>query len=426
LPFLHGGFWRHFLVKYPEINTLHKTMVRVSRKVWTMRPGPRRDAALDHLWQAQCNCPYWHGVFGGIYLAHVRSANWAHLIAAEQITDARRGRRWVSARLEDLDADGRLEVLVSSDAQVLSIDPPDGGSVTAWSARAARVNLVNVMTRRAEGYHESLRQALARGEAVLSGPDEAETIHTTRVRVKEWGLERYLLTDWYRRSTLLDHFLAPGGGPEAFARGEARELGDFVNQAYEPALGAEDADVRPAAGPRRTSLRLVRDGHVWVGGTHAPVRVEKTVTVPAGRSEVEVAYRVTNRSRATVAADFAVETNWGTTGADATVVVGSEAWGVGDARQLPSAAMFALCDEGWRLAVRGRVAAPSPPDLWVMPIEVVSASEAGFERTFQGASLLVVWPMRLEPGAMWQAELTFAIESLPAWRVAAAPHQSSL
>jgi len=28
----------------------------------------------DHLWRAQCNCPYWHGVFGGLYLPHLRAA----------------------------------------------------------------------------------------------------------------------------------------------------------------------------------------------------------------------------------------------------------------------------------------------------------------------------------------------------------------
>ncbi|MDR7542844.1 MAG: DUF1926 domain-containing protein [Armatimonadota bacterium] len=414
LPFLHGGFWRHFLVKYPEINTLHKAMLRVSRKVWKMRPGPRRDAALDHLWQAQCNCPYWHGVFGGIYLGHIRSANWAHLIAAEQIADARRGRRWVAAHLEDLDADGRPEVLVASDGQVLSIDPPDGGSLVTWEARAARVNLVNVMSRRAEGYHASLRQAIAKGEAVLFGPDEMETIHTTRVRVKEWGLERHLVTDWYRRSSLLDHFLAPGGSPEAFARGEVGELGDFVNQAYDLALQVDDPKARPAGGLPMASVRLVRDGHVWVDGTHAPVRVEKTVTVPAGRSGLGVSYRVSNRSGAALAADFAVETNWGVTGAEATVGVGTESFRVGDVRQLPSVAAFALRDEGWRLAVSGSVVALSPPDLWVVPIEVVSASEAGFERTFQGASLLIVWPMRLEPGTMWEAEISLAVGPLPA------------
>lgn len=415
LPFLQGGFWRHFLVKYSEINTLHKTMLRVSRRVWKMRAGPRRDEALDHLWQAQCNCPYWHGVFGGIYLGHIRSANYAHLIAAERVADSgRRARRWVEAHSEDLDADGRPEVLVRSDAQVLSIDPAEGGSVVAWDVRGAGVNLVNVMTRRPEGYHEPLRQAIVRGEAVLYRPDdETESIHTATVRVKEWGLEHYLTTDWYRRSSFLDHFLGPGG-PETFTRGEVRELGDFVNQAYE--VTVDTATGAPAAGP--AVVRLTRDGHVWIGSTHAPVRVDKTLTVPAGREALEVSYHITNHSRTTLVADFAVETNWGTTGPDAAIVVGGDAFRVGDAREIPAASAFTLRDEGWHLAVSADLKSPQPARLWIVPIEVVSASEAGFERTFQGTSILIVWPMLLEPRAVWEGQVSFAINPLP-MRVAA-------
>jgi hypothetical protein len=407
LPFLQGGFWRHFLVKYPEVNALHKAMLRVSRRVWRMRPGPRRDQALRHLWQAQCNCPYWHGIFGGVYLGHIRSANASHLIAAERIADERRGRGgWVRARREDLDADGLLEVIAASDRQVLSIDPGDGGSVVGWDVRAAGVNLVNVMTRHAEGYHETLRAALQGGEAVLLAPDETETIHTARVRVKEWGLERHLIVDWYRRVTLLDHFFAAGGTPQRFVRNEVEELGDFVSQPYRAAVARRERG--------RVAVRLVRDGQVRTGDGRVPVRVEKTLVVPAGAAALDVAYRITNRGEAALAADFAVETNWGATGPDAVVAAapGSGAPGavrVGDARQLDGVAEFTLRDERWRLAVSVTVA-PAAPWLWVVPIEVVSASEAGFERTFQGASVAMVWPLLLAPGGRWEARLSFAVE----------------
>jgi hypothetical protein len=224
------------------------------------------------------------------------------------------------------------------------------------------------------------------------------------VRVKEWGLEHYLTTDWYRRSSCLDHFLGPGG-PETFARGEVAELGDFVNQPYEVAV--ETAGGRSSSG--QGVVRLARDGHVWIGGTHAPVRVEKTLSVPAGRETLEAAYRVTNRCGTTLVADFAVETNWGTTGPDAKMVVGGDVFRVGDARAIPAAAAFTLQDEGWRLAVSARIESPQAPRLWIVPIEVVSASEAGFERTFQGASILLVWPMLLEPGAGWEARVSFTV-----------------
>ncbi len=36
---------------------------------------------------------------------------------------------------------------------------------------------------------------------------------------------------------------------------------------------------------------------------------------------------------------------------------------------------------------------------WWSPIETISNSEAGFERTYQGSALVFVWPTRLAPGA---------------------------
>ena len=46
-------------------------------------------------------------------------------------------------------------------------------------------------------------------------------------------------------------------------------------------------------------------------------------------------------------------------------------------------------------------ARPEPAaDAWWSPIETVSNSESGFERVYQGSSLLFSWPVRLEPGTM--------------------------
>ncbi|MDR7455720.1 MAG: DUF1926 domain-containing protein [Armatimonadota bacterium] len=430
LAFLHGGFWRHFLVKYPEVNTLHKAMLRTSRKVWRMRPGPGRDRALDHLWQAQCNCPYWHGVFGGVYLGHIRAATASHLIAAERLADGQAAAGAVRARREDLDADGRPEVLVASGRQVLSIDPDEGGSVVAWDLRGVRVNLVNVMTRHAEGYHETLRAAAARGEAVLAVFEDVESIHTDRVRVREWGLERFLIADRYRRASFVDHVLAGGGDPQAFARGEVAEIGEFAGRPYQAAI---------ARAGRRAAVRLVREGPVRIAGAVVPVRVAKTLTVPAGLSALEVVYEVTNAGAAAVAADFAVETCWGTSGPDALVAPIAAAAGagrpgagqaspadegthtgeatrVGDLRQCADVGGFVLADPRWRATAIVHAASDARPRLWIVPIEVVSASEAGFERTFQGVSVLVVWPLALEAGARWEARLSFAIDESPAAR----------
>ncbi|MEK7842030.1 MAG: alpha-amylase/4-alpha-glucanotransferase domain-containing protein, partial [Deltaproteobacteria bacterium] len=79
--FLQGGFWRNFFAKYPEANWLHKRMLMVSEEVRSS--GDSRIAATSHLYMAQCNDAYWHGVFGGLYLPHLRRAVYENLIKAE-------------------------------------------------------------------------------------------------------------------------------------------------------------------------------------------------------------------------------------------------------------------------------------------------------------------------------------------------------
>jgi alpha-amylase len=395
LPFLQGGYWRHFLVKYPEINTLHKAMLRVSRKVWRMRPGPRRDEALDHLWQGQCNCPYWHGVFGGIYLGHIRAANYAHLIEAEHLADlahhARRGRPWIDVETSDLDADGRPEVLVSTDTQVLTIDPDEGGSLVAWDFRHARVNLVNVMTRRAEGYHETLRAAVARGEVVLTRPDVVETIHTDRVRVKEWGLERHLGIDPYRRTSFRERFLSPGTDPTVLGHAHAAT---HVGGDLPYAVKIE----RTRSG---IVVRLARRVHLPAGG-ESTILARKSYVVSPGPVTLDVIYRVENESAQALASDLAIETNWGMSSPDAQAIAGGTVHRVGAEARVDGVEAVVLRDPALGVPVAIEVPACR---LWMAPIFVVSASEAGFERTFQGTTLVFVWPLRLDPGGVWEGRI---------------------
>jgi alpha-amylase/alpha-mannosidase (GH57 family) len=66
---LRGGFWRGFLVKYPEVADMYWKMLRLSGAITeaqARRPGdPALHAARESLWRGQANDAYWHGVFGG-------------------------------------------------------------------------------------------------------------------------------------------------------------------------------------------------------------------------------------------------------------------------------------------------------------------------------------------------------------------------
>ncbi|MBW2163472.1 MAG: DUF1925 domain-containing protein [Deltaproteobacteria bacterium] len=80
-PFLRGGHWKNFFVKYPESNHMHKRTAAVSRMSLNTRLPDRQ--ARDYILSAQCNDAYWHGIFGGLYLPHLRNAVWQSILKAE-------------------------------------------------------------------------------------------------------------------------------------------------------------------------------------------------------------------------------------------------------------------------------------------------------------------------------------------------------
>ncbi|TMD27820.1 MAG: DUF1925 domain-containing protein, partial [Chloroflexi bacterium] len=121
---LRGAIWRNFQVRYREINDMHKQMLHASDLVEAMPAGGARERALDHLLAGQSNDPYWHGLFGGIYLPDLRVANLSRLIAAEDIALA--GRSSESGVLCDVDLDGLPEVVLANDGEFVSVKLDDG------------------------------------------------------------------------------------------------------------------------------------------------------------------------------------------------------------------------------------------------------------------------------------------------------------
>jgi 4-alpha-glucanotransferase len=73
---IRGAHWRNFLVKYSESNRMHKKMQALSLLARAMGDPAEARRAIG---RAQCNDAYWHGVFGGLYLPHLREAIWRNL-----------------------------------------------------------------------------------------------------------------------------------------------------------------------------------------------------------------------------------------------------------------------------------------------------------------------------------------------------------
>ena len=381
-------------------------MLRVHHKVYQASSVASGDAGLEELWRGQCNCPYWHGVFGGVYLNHIRQGVYRHLITAENTADKmlHQGQPWIEWEMADFDSDTVEELLIEGEAQNLYLDLADGASLFEWDLRRLKHNLGAVMTRRPEAYHQVLIESERKRKEVPEQPtpEGVKTIHEI-VRAKQKGLDQHLHYDWYRRASLIDHFLGAGTTIKDFLRCNYEEAGDFVDQPYESKVKAVGDGLK---------VRLKRDGHVWFGGSSLPFRVEKELSVKAAEEGMRVKYHLTNMADTPLNAVFATEWNLSLTEAShRNHCYYSVSTKSGKPRKLANIqnvtdvnAIF-ITDPDLSLALSLTVGQPAR--LWRFPIETISNSEDGFEITYQGSCILLSWAFELRPGEKWGVEVVW-------------------
>jgi len=198
-PYLRGGHWRMFFSKYYESNLMKSRMLEASRVVSQLEDAQLKSKAKEYLYRGQTNCAYWHGVFGGLYLPHLRRAIYENLIKAESIA--------VQKHLEikeiDFDADGSDEILIRTDRFFAVMDREHGG-IIEFDDYSVPANLINVMGRYPEAYHEKVYQAISPDEV-----DGTKTIHEV-VLAKEKNLSDYLIYDKYHYKAFLDFVKGEG------------------------------------------------------------------------------------------------------------------------------------------------------------------------------------------------------------------------
>ncbi|MEM4532136.1 MAG: alpha-amylase/4-alpha-glucanotransferase domain-containing protein [Desulfurococcaceae archaeon] len=149
------GFFRNFLVKYAESNNMHKKMLYVRNKAIKANIL-RNNIELEYL-LTQCNDAYWHGLFGGIYLPHLRQAIYEKLISIEKIAEDEMNYfsdKSILIKTFDFDYDGVDELIVESKNINLYIDLTDGGTLFEYDIKKPGLehNLQDTMTRYPEPY----------------------------------------------------------------------------------------------------------------------------------------------------------------------------------------------------------------------------------------------------------------------------------
>ena len=396
--FVRGGFWRNFKVKYPESNEMYVRMMMVSQRLAAVM-GDNRDvdfveSARRELYRAQCNCSYWHGAFGGIYLPHLRNAVYNHLIAADNLLDQATGKSgaWVDATAEDYDFDTRQEVCLANDRLIAFLAPARGGQLYELDVRSICHNLLATLARRCEPYHSKVLQGASQHN------DEAASIHD-RVVFKQEGLEKKLQYDRAPRKSLLDYFLDDDVSLEQVARGELEDRGDFAGHTYE---------ARVQRNPDRIRVQLTRTAMAF----DFPLTITKGIALTAGSEVVEIAYMLEglpqNRDL-----HFAVELNLAglpPQADDRYFFRGDQRLGhLGTVLDLEKGSSIGLADE-W-MGMRVNLEANRPTPFWTFPVETVSQSEGGFEAVHQSVVVMPHWRVRGDEQGRWTTTMNLVVDT---------------
>lgn len=387
-PYLRGGTWRNFQSLYTESNWMQKRMTDVS---WRLNKAIDRGlidgspvrSVQDDLWRSQCNCAYWHGIFGGLYLPHLRHAVYTHLLKAEKVLNTLEP---VEPSLKDIDHDGGLECRVfSRDLQVLA--GQRGGMIREIDLLDFNFNLANGMRRYAEAYHGKLSQA---------GREQTGTSIHDQVLVKEPGLENYLILDTYDRASLTDHFMDADTSMNELQLCQ-KDTALFVEKSFDLEKDDDSFSLRLESKVKDVSIQILKHVRVNVGS-------------------LEVTIEIINTGPGRLSGKYGNEWNFSLLGGDTPdrfyEVNGQkpEEHILASSGNHENVHEVSLTDEwdGFRVGLTF----PKPVQLWRFPIYTVSMSEAGFEKVYQSSVVIPVFSLDIAPGKIFRTSMTFFLNPI--------------
>lgn len=386
--FLRGGFWRNFKVRYPESNELYSRMMHVSSTIDRMeqegRSGQWLDSARMHLYRGQCNCAYWHGAFGGLYLPHLRNAIYKELIHAETEIDrgAYNNKHWIDAQADDYDFDGHKEIKLSNPWLATWLAPANGGSIYELDVKQTGLNLLATIQRRPEAYHEKVKLG---GE---QHGDEAASIHD-RVVFKQKGLEKRLHYDERMRKSMIDYFWPDDVDPKAIETNQVQQGGDFADLPFKSKIRRSHDKIQ---------VQMSRAGNAW----GIPLTITKAITMFANSDELEITYMLEGLPKDR-SLHFAIEFNFAglPPNADDRFFKDKDDNSIGHmgTRLDLFQDSLSMIDQ-WQ-GINIDLEWNQQTGIWTFPIETVSQSEAGFELVHQSTVVMPHWHITADEKGSW-------------------------
>lgn len=405
-PFLRGGVWRNFLTKYPEINLLHKWMLKISNDLnGIIGRGDTTKSyfreSREHLLKSQCNCPYWHGVFGGLYLPHLRHAVFSELVNAQKSLDNIRYKNieFLNVEETDIDCDGNNEIILNSKYFSTIVKPSYGGSISLLSFKENNYNLGNTLKRRYEYYHDEIIASHG------GSSEENASIHNLNRAVSD-EMKENLAYDWHYKYSLLDHFFGKDVDVDGLYAADYEEQGDFVNQPYDyEILNTQEEIV----------LSLLRKGHIQNGEKRSEVILSKNIYLNKKEAKIRAVYKYKNNSENKLKIRPGVEWNFFLLGGEDTRK------SISFNNLAPSSpldqnftaqnvTMLTIQDLYEKLEIDLRW--NTEGNCWIFPVKTISQSEGGYDLIYQGSTIIPNWEITLEAQDEFTVVFNLIIKSL--------------
>jgi len=359
-PLGRSNSWNNFFVKYPESNHMHKKMLYVGRKIDNLiEPSIDREKlseARRHLYKGQCNCAYWHGLFGGIYLHHLRQSLYKNLIKAEVIVDESSkvpNKNRIS--IFDFDNDKKDEIIAENNILSAYIDPAKGGMITELDYKPKFHNFINTFSRKKEDYHKAIKTKLS--------------------------------FDNHRRGCLIDRVFKDNISVAKFMSSSYREIDNLTDKVYKYKVYREG---------KNSIIHL--ESKADISGNAISI-VKKIALAESIAPELKIDYIITNLGLKEVNFSFGSEFNITMPNGPSPQYLYTSSKPLTTSGKAINISKFGIIDKNKYCNIL--LEFDKKTSVLYAPVYTISKSEKKLEKTYQCSALLPYWKLSLQPGQEW-------------------------
>lgn len=377
------GFWKHSLLNCIEANLLHKKMLRVSKKINAAKEGKSRfkvikemiNQAHDLLLQGQSNDAYWISKVTGIYEPQKRYASYRDLIKAENLIDSasRQGTKWIQVSEIDYDCDGHDEIIIETETNNIYISPYLGGAILEHDYRPRNLNLTNVILE---------EKGIAKSGDIKDDSN-------------------------YLKLHLLDHFLNKNTLLEDCKTKTMKSLTKDIVLPYQ---------VEKIKAKEETCKVLLKLNTCIEN--ESEIELLKEINTRSGEGSLFVDYMILNRGSKKVDCMFAIEFNL-----NVTTVLDKNSYFYLDKNPQkktlkPDLDAVEEINNVNQISIKSdirkidlTISTNKNCNIYRYPIELYLKGEDSQKNIFQGTTILLNWPLLLEPGASWDVSIKQDVET---------------